>query len=365
MKILNYGAEYLRRFYEWEAPCSNGMGSSATESRVTSAYRPTVPSETSISASKAQLQLSPEGVQLTPELIQKIATYFMPKDWRRFSVANKDIYALLNSEESTREICPILYRGVEKLYANVRRGSCKTRNLLEFCKSLFLWLDKEPQPEPFIRLDKDPEARRLLTLPEYKEPNPESIQSLKDHIVFLREAGLLAKHSEDGKAVIVTIPKGWSIEKLETISQAAVAAGIASAAIEYRNPSRTILQSSPIEEEQRVAISNTVITGSRNKSIANQKALLKAKGLKEEFPDALTVLTIVVLSRILINGAESSYARLSQNIGTYTRTNKKTPGDWTLCVGSAPSCVYVSHNSFEDDAYIGVRGLRKFVALGT
>ena len=333
-----FNLEHLGTIFERGTLAPAAEGPSATESRVDSVASAPIAALGNAALAITNGSLSLLEKKLSSDLIQKIATYFRPQDWGRFSRLTKEIHTLLNSKESTREICPILYRGFEKLYANPN----------------------------VIRLDKDPEARRLLTLPEYKEPNPESIQSLKAHVDFLREAGLLAECSEDGKAVIVTIPKDWSIEKLETMSQAAVAAGIASARIEYWDPSyRPVLQSSPInKEEQRVAISNTVITGSRSKSIANQKALLKAKGLEEEFPDALMVLTIVVLSRILTNGAESSYARVSQDIGTYTRTNKKTPAGWTLCVGSAPSCVLVFSDIFGGDS-IGAGGLREFPVLGT
>jgi hypothetical protein len=101
-------------------------------------------------------------------------------------------------------------------------------------------------------------------------------------------------------------------------------------------------------------------TGSHNKSIPAQKALLKARGLEEEFPDALMVLTIAVLTRILTRGGESSYGRFETH-GTYTRTNKKTPEGWTLCGGSAPSCVFVSDSDPFQCNNIGVGGLREFV----
>ena len=267
---------------------------------------------------------------LSSDLIQKIATYFDLQDWGRFSHVTKEIHTLLNSEESTREICPMLYREFEKLYPNV------------------------------INLDKLG-ARRLLDLPEYKQP--ESIKSLKDHMSFLREAGLLAELSEDGKAVIVTLPKDWTIEKAEAISQAAVDAGIASAGIRYGSPlHRTALQNNPIKKAQRVAISNTVIKESRDQSIANRQALLRAKGLEGEFPDALIVITVAVLARILTDGSSYSLP-LSQGVWSYTHTNKKISEDWILCVGTTSSYVHVCSAPSDSGEIGGVGALRKFEIL--
>ena len=325
---------FLRQSSGSETLPSVGEGSPSTASRVDSVASAPIDALGNAALAITNGSLSLLEKKLSSDLILEMAIDFLtPEDLERFSRISEGIYYFLTSKPVIQQVYSAWCSRLEKLYPNV------------------------------INLDKLG-AGPKLGLPEYKEP--ESIRSLKDHVGFLCKAGPLAELSEDGKAVIVTIPKDWSIEKLETMSQAAVAAGIASARIEYWDPSyRPVLQSSPInKEEQRVAISNTVITGSRSKSIANQKALLKAKGLEEEFPDALMVLTIVVLSRILTNGAESSYARVSQDIGTYTRTNKKTPAGWTLCVGSAPSCVVVRNCRFEGDC-LGAGGLREFPVLGT
>ncbi len=341
MNSLFNGIEHVGQAFGW------GTLSSATEETFSIASRVgEVAAEqiealgSAVTATTATAPLSLTGDRsISTELVQKIATYFTLQDWANFSLMTKGINTLLKSESSQREICPILYRGFEKLYLE--------QNL------------------NITHLDSNPTARLKLALLEYKQPEPESIKSLKDHVSFLRHAGLLAELSEDGKAVIVTIPAGWSIEKLDVLSQAAVQAGIFSARIAYGDPSyRTVLQSSPIEKERRVAISNTVITDSRNKSTLNQKALLKAKGLEEEFPDPLVVLTVIVLRRILSNGRESAYSRVSQDPGSYTRTNKKTPEDWILGVGSGPVCVHVIRSFGLAGGEIGVGGLRKFRALG-
>ena len=187
--ILEFGHEYLRRAFGWGALPSAEEKPSSTKEIV------------------AELPSLNRKCVLSSDLVQKIATYFMPKDWGRFSRATKGIHALLISEASTREICPILYRWFEKLYQS-----------------------KHPN---VIDLDKLGAGPKLGLPPEYKGPEPKSIQSLKAHIFFLREVVILAKRSEDGIALIVTIPKDWSVEKVEAISRTAVAARIPSAEIQY------------------------------------------------------------------------------------------------------------------------------------
>jgi hypothetical protein len=336
---MNYVAAIFSGFFRWETLPSGAVESSSTASRVDAV------ASGQIKLLKYLVPASTDSPfrldKLSQQLIQGIAVdYFTLQDWGRFSQVTKGMRSILNEEGFTKTLCPILYRNFEKQYLNLNPN--------------------------IINLDKLG-ARQLLGFPEYKELEPKSIGSLKDRVSFLRHAGLLAKLSEDGKSVIVTIPAGWSIEKLEVLSQAAVAAGTTSARIEHWDPSsRTVLQNNPVEETQKVAISNTVIKGSRNKSTADQKALLKAEKLEEEFPDLLMVLTEAVLRRVLSKGSESSYNRVSEDQGyTYTRTNKKMPQGWTLCVCSAPSCVLVDYGVGFDDGDVGVGGLRKFEAIGS
>jgi hypothetical protein len=290
-------------------------------------------------------------INLRKEFIDRIALdYFTVQDFGRFAQVNKRIQSIIN------EICPIFYQRFEKLHPNV------------------------------INLDKLG-AGPTLGLPEYREPKPESIKSLKDYLNPLREAILLAKHSEDGKAIIITIPAGWSIEKLHAISKAAFCHGIHSAKIDYwdsRIPwgpdssAKEILQNNPTQETQRVAITNTVLEHSRGRSIEQQQQLLESKGFEKELPDALTVLTVAVVRLILSEGKESSYSRhrllavstrhrlaVSIYISSYTRTNTKTSRGSPLCVRSCTDYVSVSLSLRGDNSHFGVGGLKKLEAPGS
>jgi hypothetical protein len=243
--------------------------------------------------------------KLSNELFQRIAfDYFTLRDFVNFSEVNQKIHKILNNNAFSKTICPILYQRIEELYPNV------------------------------INLDKLG-ASEKLGLPEYKEPKPESIKSLKDPINFLLRAAVCAECSKDKKAVIVTMPEGWSIAELEKVIQAAVNEGILSARIEYSEDEyRQILEDNPIEETQKVVISNTIVEGSVGKSIEQQEELLCSKGFQKEFPGALTVVTVAFLRRILSRGNESSYPPHSENVWGFTRTKEKTIQGWTLCVGS-------------------------------
>ena len=109
--------------------------------------------------------------------------------------------------------------------------------------------------------------------------------------------------------------------------------------------------------------------GSRGKSTAQQKRLLKTKGLGEEFPDALTVITFAVLRRILSEGTESSYAPvldcwscINGESYSYTCVNENVSGGGPLNVCSAPHCVRVTHHGFLH-WYIGVGASRSVESI--
>jgi hypothetical protein len=194
-----------------------------------------------------------------------------------------------------------------------------------------------------------------------------SLESMKLCCQAMVAADLIAKLSEDGKSIIITLPAGWSIDKLEALSQEFAnkpvkEGGVPSARIKYGRPIyKEILQATPILEAQTIVLSNTVITGSRNKLADGHIKHLKDNKFEEELPDTLTVLTAAVLKRILTKGQMSSYGDRTNDQWTLSRTNQRTPEGQSLFVGCAPEsvCVYFS---FIDDR-IGVEGPRKFRQL--
>jgi hypothetical protein len=148
-------------------------------------------------------------------------------------------------------------------------------------------------------LNRDPAIRNLdnanlksIGFPQVKGPTADPRELLK-------AAKIACKASENGCSTILTIPAGWSWDDLEKISQNAVAAGIPSARIDILDEYKDLLRKTPIKEEQTIVLTDTVIKDSRNKSVNKQKSSLKAAGFEEKLPDALTVLTIAVLTRII------------------------------------------------------------------
>jgi len=194
-------------------------------------------------------------------------------------------------------------------------------------------------------------------------------------------AKIACRASENGSSTMVTIPEGWSWDDLEQLSEVAVKKGIPSAHIYISEGFKKLLRETPTKEEQTVVFTDTVIKGSRNKSIKDQQKRLKSEGFQQELPDALTLLTTAILTHISTNGKTHLYEWDHQQILTTTWDNKKIRTDkwnetWTrcanktakgyyLCIGFDPAGIRVRYNNcfsyiFYDDESIGVGGQRKF-----
>lgn len=224
---------------------------------------------------------------------------------------------------------------------------CKQWHALGSDKSLWNALLKK---EPNVR-NLDNENLRLIGFPQVSNPTVHPRELLK-------AAKIACRASEDGGATIVTLPAGWSYDDLEKLSENAVKAGIHSAKINFSDCWKELLRKTPIKEEQTVVLTDTVIHDTRNKSVNEQTSCLKAKGFKEGLPDGLTVLTMIVLTRIITKGRMSLYNWDYKE--TYTRFSNQTAKGWHLVGGSAPSKVDVNFNIFDNDC-LGVGGLRKFL----
>ncbi len=271
-------------------------------------------------------------------LFGAISDYLFPEDLKALCVLNKNMKAVLGDEK-----------------------------FLPMWSSLY----KRRQQDYNVRDLDELGAGPLLGI---TATSKESIQSLKRRIQLLASVRLVAKLSEDGGATIVTIPAEWTIEKLEKLSKKAVEEmNIPSAEIFFgRTSCRTILKQHPTGEAQTIVLTNTVIgdrsaaagsvASSRMKTVEQQKAQLASHGI-EEFPDALTVLTAAVLTRIITQGKSSLYSQTDTDVPSiWTRTKQKTSA-WHLCLVSAPSHVKVEFYFFPDFR-LGVGASGSFKDIG-
>lgn len=146
--------------------------------------------------------------------------------------------------------------------------------------------------------------------------------------------------SENGSSTILTIPKNWTIEDLLELSSLALSKNkYLSVDIEISRELKKLLKQKPVQEEQTVVLTDTVIHASRGQSVESQRKCLKNSGFEDRLPDALTVLTILTVAKIITREGKL-YTSVQNNL-TRTRCSNKTDKGQHLLVNDSPSGAYV------------------------
>jgi hypothetical protein len=169
-------------------------------------------------------------------------------------------------------------------------------------------------------------------------PNIKMLTNLTTHQPIAQSNELISgsvnacKASENGKAVMIDLPAGWSFEHLKECSEAAVARGIPSARINFSYFIDKKLMR-PIKEAQTVILTDTTAHQTRNwQSIQQMTRELKNSGLEETLPDALTVLTAAVFMRIATHGQKGLYDEGPRTLCSQKAKDHPSPYEayWTI-----------------------------------
>ncbi len=177
------------------------------------------------------------------------------------------------------------------------------------------------------------------------EPIREKVR-IQEHVQDLIKE---AKKTENGELVYMLIPKGISLNKL-AIAAAPRQPGEAPF-IEYVwDPISTQVGDREVAETRIVAISTSVLTGSRNKTFSKQKELVD-NGF--EVARILETSMLHIVMKIIFSKC------LYSSRATFMRSDEHINGLKLVVGGSASHGLRVS-NSVGDSEYVGVAVLRKF-----
>lgn len=183
--------------------------------------------------------------------------------------------------------------------------------------------------------------------------------NMRSEIAMLTELSSVEIEGDAGFTVL-TMPEGLTFNKLMTLARNPKLGN----ATDFRYIWFRItdeLGDTPVQKTYKVAISNSVLKGSRNLSVSEQQKLVNKYGC--EMPGVLPAATLSILT--YISSKELPPTRLyNHNPRTYTRCCEQIDG-WQLVVGGiAPSGLNVG-NDDDDCESVGVGGLRMFKAIGT
>lgn len=169
-----------------------------------------------------------------------------------------------------------------------------------------------------------------------------------DERTLIGAVGRMFPHVENNKGVtVLIIPKGLSFNKMVQIAKDH------SVPIHYVWNEVTQQLGSTETGVSKIAImTNNVLTGSRNQTVADQHEQSGLVGC--EMPDVVSALALLVLTYM----RASDHVRLYTD-ATYMRCQEKVDG-WHLGVGGfSPSGVCVHNVRVCDDPNVGVGGLRQ------
>lgn len=174
---------------------------------------------------------------------------------------------------------------------------------------------------------------------------------------------LVRKHVQDltrevaktgnGEFVYMLIPKGISLNKMRAIAAAASTSEGGDGALVKEVWGRIITRLGDIEVEETriVALSTSVLRGSRGKSFVDQQALL---GEGFEVAQVLEATMLHIIMKIIFSKC------LYKDRPTYMRSDQRIGGR-RLTVGGDPfRGLDVHHGYYSEDRYVGIASLRKF-----
>ena len=178
----------------------------------------------------------------------------------------------------------------------------------------------------------------------------------KQMIKTLKNFASLQTEGESG-ITLLTLPKGLTFNKLVKLAQSPKQGNAAKFDYIFDRISEDLGDIS-VDKTYRVVITNNVLQGSRNRSIADQQDLVDILGCK--MPEMLTVATLVILTHISSPAVPSLIRLYNDNPMTFTRCSELIAGRNLVVVGLAPAGFCINSFYFDHVAYTGVVVLQKF-----
>ena len=180
----------------------------------------------------------------------------------------------------------------------------------------------------------------------------------RDEVIeVMTELFATAKIENDAGITLLAVPRGYSLESANKSAKTPLKGN--PTCIRYVSEGvRNQLGNQKVKKTYYVAITNSVLTGSRNKSVEYQKALLHEIGCA--MPPYLSMLVLNLLTRIISSATpstclydEDTYSRGEETVEMYGRDFHTVVGGFVLDGLFADSLNY-------DNSTIGVAALRKF-----
>ena len=171
----------------------------------------------------------------------------------------------------------------------------------------------------------------------------------------LKRLFAVLKVEGDAGITLLTIPKGLSFNKLVKIAGCPIKGN--KATFEHIRISITAeLGDVEVQKTYRVAITNNVLEGSRNKSFKDQQLLVEQFGCDR--PKIIDVVALLILT-FISSSAQSPLRLLNNKPWTLTRCDEKINNNPSIVGSFAPEGMLVS-NIGNDSSSVGIVGWRKF-----